>query len=103
MMDESDLRKPFASCIEHLDTVRSLEGTAVAGFHTLNVLAIGKSGTRAIVYHHSFSTLEPSFKSVSDEHKKAIEVVTKALRAQSIGRLLWIMDRGFDDIKVMLK
>ena len=101
MMDESDLRKPFAKCIEHLDTVRSLEGTAVAGFHTLNVLAIGKSGVRSIVYHHSFSTLEPSFKSVSHEHKKAIDAVTTALRAQSVGRLLWIIDRGFDDLKVM--
>lgn len=101
MMDESDLRKPFSRCIEHLDTVRSLEGVAVAGFHTLNVLAIGQSGIRAIVYHHSFSTLEPGFKSVSDEHKKAIDAVTKALKAQGVGRLLWVMDRGFDDLKVM--
>ena len=62
MLDESDLSKPFARCMEHLDTVRSLDGELIPGFRTLNVLAIGASGQRAIVYHHSFSTTEPGFK-----------------------------------------
>lgn len=101
ILDGSDLRKPFASCMEYLDTVRDLKGKPVSGFHTLNVLAIGKSGQRVIVYHHSFSTLEPNFKSVSHEHKKALEAVSKALHKQGVGRLIWVMDREFDDIKVM--
>ena len=62
MLDKSDLSKPFARCMEHLDTVRSLDGELIPGFRTLNVLAIGASGQRAIVYHHSFSTTEPGFK-----------------------------------------
>ena len=101
IVDESDLRKPFASCLEHLDTVRSLEGEPVSGFHTLNVLAIGESGVRAIVYHHSFSTLEPGFKSANVAYCQAIDAVTAALRAQGVGRLLWVVDRAGDNLKLM--
>ena len=101
ILDESDLRKPFASCIEHLDRVRSLEGELVPGFHTLNVLAIGASGRRAILYHHSFSTREPGFKSTGAEYKKAIDSVTTELRGQGVGRLLWVIDRAGDDIRLM--
>jgi len=55
IIDESDLRKPFASELEHLDTVRDLEGNPVPGFHTLTVLGIGESGKRALLYQTSFS------------------------------------------------
>lgn len=101
LLDESDLRKPFANAIEHLDKVRSLTGEVIPGFHTLNVLAIGESGRRTIVYHHSFSTLEPGFKSVKAEYKKAIDAVTNALRKVGVGRLLWVIDRAGDDLKLM--
>jgi hypothetical protein len=101
LLDESDLRKPFANAIEHLDKVRSLTGEVIPGFHTLNVLAIGESGRRTIIYHHSFSTLEPGFKSVKAEYRKAIDAVTKALRKVGVGRLLWVIDRAGDDLNLM--
>lgn len=34
ILDEPDLCEPFANCMEHLDTVRSLEGELVSGFRT---------------------------------------------------------------------
>ena len=96
VIDESDLRKPFASELEHLDTVRDLEGKPVSGFHTLVVLGIGESGQRALLYQTSFSAQAPNFKSVNDEYCKAIKQTSQALREQHVGRLLWVMDRGFD-------
>ena len=101
VMDESDLRKPFASELEHLDRVRDLEGEPVAGFHTLTVLGIGESGVRALLYQSSFSTRAPGFRSVNDNYRQAIKQVSRALREQHVGRLLWVMDRGFDDSKLL--
>lgn len=101
VIDESDLRKPFASELEHLGSVRDLEGEPVAGFHTLTVLGIGASGGRALLYQTSFSTRAPGFRSVNDEYRKAIKQVSGALREQRVGRLLWVMDRGFDDSKLL--
>lgn len=101
ILDESDLRKPYASELEYLDTVRDLEGEPVAGFHTLTVLGIGASGVRALLYRTSFSTHAPGFVSVNDEYRKAIKQVSGALRAQHVGMLLWVMDRGFDDSKLL--
>ena len=92
IIDESDLRKPFANELEHLDTVRDLEGNAVSGFHTLTILGIGESGVRSLLYQTSFSTHAPGFKSVNDEYRKAMKQVSKALREQQVGRLLWVMD-----------
>lgn len=101
VLDESDLRKPFASSMEHLDTVRSLDGELVPGFRTLNVLGIGASGQRAILYHHSFSASAPGFESVGVEYKRAIDKVTNALREVAAGRLLWVIDRAGDDLALM--
>lgn len=101
ILDESDLRKPYASELEHLDTVRDLEGRPVAGFDTLTVLGIGASGERALLYQTSFSTRASGFMSINDEYRKAIEQVSEALREQRVGRLLWVMDRGFDDSKLL--
>jgi hypothetical protein len=101
ILDESDLRKPFASSMEHLDTVRSLDGELVPGFRTLNVLGIGASGQRAILYHHSFSSTAPGFKSVGVEYKRAMDKVTNALRNVGAGRLLWVIDRAGDDLALM--
>lgn len=101
ILDESDLRKPFASSMEHLDTVRSLDGELVPGFRTLNVLAIGASGQRAILYHHSFSAAAPGFESVGVEYKRAMDKVTNALREVGAGRLLWVIDRAGDDLALM--
>jgi hypothetical protein len=101
ILDESDLRKPFASSMEHLDTVRSLDGELVPGFRTLNVLGIGASGQRAILYHHSFSASAPGFESVGVEYRRAMDKVTNALRNVGAGRLLWVIDRAGDDLTLM--
>ncbi len=101
ILDESDLRKPFASSMGHLDTVRSLDGELVPGFRTLNVLGIGGSGQRAILYHHSFSATAPGFESVGVEYKRAMDKVTNALREVGAGRLLWVIDRAGDDLALM--
>jgi hypothetical protein len=101
IVDESDLRKPFASELEYLDTVRDLAGELVTGFHTLSILGIGESGVRALLYQTSFSTQAPGFVSVNETYRKALAQVSKALRDQSVGRLLWVMDRGFDDSKLL--
>lgn len=101
VLDESDLRKPFASSMENLDTVRSLDGELVPGFRTLNVLGIGASGHRAILYHHSFSATAPGFESVGVEYKRAMNKVTNALREVGAGRLLWVIDRAGDDLALM--
>ncbi len=87
--------------MEHLDTVRSLDGELIPGFRTLNVLGIGASGQRAILYHHSFSSTGPGFKSVGVEYKRAMDKVTNALRNVGAGRLLWVIDRAGDDLKLM--
>ena len=34
------------------------------------------------------------------EYKTAMTQVRKALRDQGVGRLLWVMNRGFDDAKL---
>ena len=36
-----------------------------------------------------------------EEIRIAIQTVTSALRAQGVGRIIWILDRGFDDRKVI--
>jgi hypothetical protein len=98
VLDESDLRKPFASSMEHLDTVRSLDSELVPGFQTLNVLGIGTGGQRAILYHHSFSATAPGFESVGVEYKRTMDKVTNALRGVGVGRLLWVIDRAGDGV-----
>ncbi len=62
--------------MEHLDTVRNLDGEPVAGFHTLTVLGIGESGVRALLYQSSFSTTAPGFRSVNEEYRKAMKQVS---------------------------
>ncbi len=101
IIDESDLRKPFARELEYLDTVRDLDGNLVSGFHTLTVLGIGGTGHRALLYQHSFSAQAPGFVSVNDEYRTAMKGVSAALKAERVGRLLWVMDRGFDDHKLL--
>ncbi|PYE49980.1 hypothetical protein, partial [Deinococcus yavapaiensis] len=96
ILDESDLRKPHSHRIEHLDTVRSLDDTLVHGFHTLTALGISSSGPRALLYHTSFSTLAPGFKSKNAEYRTAVNAVKDALTAHGVTRILWVLDRGFD-------
>ena len=101
ILDGSDLRKPYSTSLEHLDTVLDLNGDPVAGYPTLNAIGIGKNGKQALLYHKTYSSLEDGFKSEREEIRIAIQTVTSALRAQGVGRIIWILDRGFDDRKVI--
>ena len=98
ILDESDLRKPHSEHLEHLDRVRSLQGTPVRGFHTLTALGIAANGTRALLYQTSFSTLAPGFRSKNSEYRTAVLAVKQALAEQGVTRLIWVLDRGFDTI-----
>ena len=101
LLDGSDLRKPHSSALECLSTVRALDGDLIAGYPTLNAVGVGRDGQQALLYHHTYSPLESGFKSEGDEVKHAIETVTRALRQVGVGRILWILDRGFDDAKII--
>jgi Transposase DDE domain len=101
ILDGSDLRKPYSTNLEFLSTVRALNGDLIPGYPTLNAIGIGANGVQALLYHKTFSPLEPEFKSEREEVKVAIEAITTALRAERVGRITWILDRGFDDAKVI--
>jgi hypothetical protein len=101
ILDGSDLRKPHSSSLEFLSTVRALNGELIPGYPTLNAIGIGPDGQQALLYHTTFSPLEPGFKSEREEVRLAIQAVTTALRAVGVGRITWILDRGFDDAKVI--
>jgi hypothetical protein len=98
ILDESDLRKPHSEHLEYLDQVRSLQGTPVRGFHTLTALGIASTGTRALLYQTTFSTLAPGFQSKNSEYRAAVLAVKNALAQQGVTRLIWVLDRGFDTI-----
>ena len=101
ILDGSDLRKPHSTSLEFLSTVRALNGDLIPGYPTLNAIGIGGDGLQALLYHRTFSPLEPEFKSEREEVRTAIEAITAALRAVNVGRITWILDRGFDDAKVI--
>ncbi len=98
ILDESDLRKPHSEHLEYLDQVRSLQGTPIRGFHTLTALGIASTGTRALLYQTTFSTLAPGFQSKNSEYRAAVLAVKNALAQQGVTRLIWVLDRGFDTI-----
>jgi hypothetical protein len=73
IIDGSDLRKRYSQKLEHLSSVRSLEGTLVAGYPTLNAIGIAEDGTKALLYHETYSSEASGFKSQN-------ELVNAALR-----------------------
>ena len=100
ILDGSELRKPYARALPHLDKVTALDGTLVPGYWTLNVLAV-IPGYRGILYQHTYSTRQPGFRSVPLEIQDALTTVGQALHAGLPGvRIIWIVDRGFDDVAV---
>lgn len=101
ILDESDLRKPHSEQLEYLDQVRALDGSPVRGFHTLTALGIAATGTRALLYQTSFSTLAPGFRSKNSEYRSAVLTVKNALAQQGVTRLIWVLDRGFDAINFL--
>lgn len=101
ILDGSDLRKPYSTDLEFLSTVRALDGDLIPGYCTLNAFAFTNTEIQTLLYHKTFSPQNPSFKSERDEVHTAILEISTALRAAGVGRITWILDRGFDDEKVI--
>ncbi len=100
ILDQSDLRKPYAQEMEALMKVRDLDGDLVPGYRTLNVLGV-TPGRRGILYHRLFSSEEEEFLSESAEIQQALQTVSRALEGlKERMTVTWIMDRGLDDVAV---
>lgn len=103
VFDGSDLRKPHATCMEHLQRVKRLDGDGlVNGYRTLNAIGIGTGGRRGLLYHTLFSSHAPDFLSEPHETRAAIRSVGAALAplAAAGTDVTDILDSGFDDIAV---
>ena len=82
--DGSDLRKPHAACMEHLQRVKRLDGEGlVNGYRTLNAIGMGAQGRRGLPYHRLFAQgapgHAPDFLSEPAETRAAIRSVGSAL------------------------
>jgi len=100
IMDESDLRKPYAQEMADLMWVRDLDGDLVPGYRTLNVLSV-TPGWRGLLYHRLFSSQETSFVSEPHEVQRALQTVSASLEHVSREPVVsWVLDRGFDDVAV---
>ena len=100
IIDESDLRKPYAQEMADLMPVPDLDGKLVPGYRTINVLGV-TPGRRGMLYHRLYSSREQDFTSQPLETQRALTTVNEELQAK--GQQLvstWIMDRGFDDVAV---
>jgi len=101
--DGSDLRKPHAQEMEHLQRVKRLEGGGtVNGYRTLNAIGMGSGGRRGLLYHALFSSHAPDFLSESEEVRAAIRSVGAALAplVEAGAEVVEILDAGFDDVAV---
>ncbi len=99
--DGSDLRKPHSQQLEYLATVRALDGDPVSGYPTLNAIGLAGDGTRALLYHTTYSPLASGFRSENAQVHAAIRAIVAALRRVGVGRLIFVLDRGFDDLKLI--
>jgi hypothetical protein len=97
-MDTSDLRKPHATKMPDLMTVRDLDGGAVPGYRLITALGLGKTA-RGLLYHHLFSSKAATFVSEPQEVLTAIEAIGQAL-APVPAVVTFLMDRGFDSIAI---
>jgi hypothetical protein len=101
VLDGSDLRKPHAGAMEHLQRVNRLAGGGtVNGYRTLNALGVGTGGRRGLLYHRLFSSRAPDFVSEPAEVRAAIRSVGAALAPLAAGgaEVTEILDAGFDDL-----
>jgi len=103
VLDGSDLRKPHAREMEHLQRVKRLDGDGlVNGYRTLNAIGMGAGGRRGLLYHRLFSSRAPDFVSEPEETRAAIRSVGAALAPLvATGAVVTeILDAGFDDVAV---
>jgi Transposase DDE domain len=97
IFDGSDLRKPHAQAMEHLQEVKPLNGTSlVPGYRTLNAIGIGKE-RRGLLYHTLFSSAAPDFLSEAMQARAAMRSVAAALHPLA-AEVTAILDSEFDDI-----
>lgn len=101
VMDGSDLRKPHSQALEHRSTVRTLEGGPVSGYRALNAIGLTPDGRRALLYHTLYSPKAPGFTSANTVIIDATLSIVQALRAAGVGRIIVVLDRGFDDLKLI--
>jgi hypothetical protein len=102
VLDGSDLRKPHATAMAHLQRVRRADGTGtVPGYATLNAIGVAP-GKRGLLYHTLFSSMEPNFASESAERRAAIRELGTALGPLVADgtEITQILDSGFDDAAV---
>lgn len=101
--DGSDLRKPHAERMEHLQRVKRLDGEGlVNGYRTLNAIGMGAGGRRGLLYHKLFSSHAPGFLSEPAETRAAIRSVGAALAplVAAGAEVTDVLDSGFDDVAV---
>ena len=100
VLDGSDLRKPHSQTLEYLDAVRDLKGQLIPGYHTLNAIGLTPEGRQTLLYHTTYSTRAPGFTSENTIVLQAIRQIVGSLREAGVGRMIFVLDRGFDDLKV---
>ncbi|MDP9071141.1 MAG: transposase [Actinomycetota bacterium] len=99
IIDGSDLRKPHAAEMAHLQRVKRLDSPGtVPGYPTLNVLGIGPQ-RRGLPYHKLYSSTAPDFVRAPREVQAALASVGTALAPQVAAGTegTAILDSGFDD------
>jgi DDE family transposase len=99
LVDGSDLRKPHAQAMQHLQRVKRLSGEGtVPGYRTLNAVGVGRQ-RRGLLYHRLFSSTAPEFTSEPAETQAALASIGTAL-APLAADVTYVLDAGFDDIAV---
>lgn len=103
VFDGSDLRKPYAAQMEHLQRVKRLTGDGlVNGYRALNAVGMGSGGRRGLLSHRLLSSHAPDFVSEPHETRAAIRSVGAALAPLVTDgtEVTDILDAGFDDVAV---
>ncbi|WP_291427135.1 transposase [Deinococcus sp.] len=100
IVDGSDLRKPQSQNLPYLDHVRDLQGQLINGYRTLEAIGRASDGRQAILFQQTYSTQTPNFISEKRILKDALFAIVRELRAAGVQKITFIMDRGFDDLKV---
>lgn len=96
VLDGMELRREGAESQEALMRVKALDGGLVNGYRSFNVLGLGESEARGLVYHRLFSSTEPGFESENREIQRAIDATEASLQTFA-GPKTWVMDSGFDN------
>lgn len=62
---------------------------------------MNEDGTKALLYHETYSPEAPGFKSQNEVVKTVMQRIVIELRRQGVGQICFVLDRGFDDAKLM--